>query len=127
MELVRKQLSRDSRIHANVFNCNSDVSDVVNEGEKALLSPFCGKPGEGLNAIRYQRYFEKPQRRRLILSHRVCPHQGQLILPSCTYLQAKQCQGEGVGMSTGEVGVENHQLSTFPKIAFPVNQMQLFV
>ena len=44
---------------ANVFSCHSAVSDVVTAGEKALVSLFGGKPGLGLNALRYQRYFEK--------------------------------------------------------------------
>ena len=44
---------------ANVFSCHSAVSDVVTAGEKALVSRFGGKPGLGLNALRYQRYFEK--------------------------------------------------------------------
>lgn len=51
------------------------------------------------------------QPKRLILSHRVCPHQGQLIIPWCIYLQAKQCQGEGVGMQLEKWGwkITNYQ------------------
>ena len=45
---------------ANVFSYhNSAVSDVVTTGEKALVSLFGGKPGVGLNNLRYQRYFGK--------------------------------------------------------------------
>ena len=43
---------------SNVFSCHSAVSDVVTACEKALVSLFGGKPGVGLNALRYQRYFE---------------------------------------------------------------------
>ena len=44
------------REQANTFSCHSAVSDVVAAGEKAL---FGGKPGVGLDSLRYQRYFEK--------------------------------------------------------------------
>ena len=45
---------------ANVFSYhNSAVSDVVTTDEKALVSLFGGKPGVGLNNLRYQRYFGK--------------------------------------------------------------------
>ena len=44
---------------ANAFSCHSAASDVVTAGEKALVSLFGGKPGVGVNALRYQRCFEK--------------------------------------------------------------------
>ena len=49
----------ENALQANVFSCHSAVSDVVTAGEKALVSLFGGKTGVGLNALRYQRYFEK--------------------------------------------------------------------
>lgn len=85
---------------ANVISCHSAVSDVVNRGEKAPVSLFCGEAGVGLNALRYQRSLKTLQPGRLILSHRGCGHQGKLISQSRVYLQVKHGQGEGFGMST---------------------------
>jgi len=99
MDLARKHLSRDSRMHANVFSCSSAVSDVVNEGEKALVSPICDKPGLGLIALRYQCYFEKrPTKTSHIEPQSLSPPKAADFLPSCIYLQAKQCHEESVGM-----------------------------
>jgi len=52
-----------SREQANVFNCHSAISDILTAAEKALVSLIGGKPGVGLDALRYQRYFEKLQQR----------------------------------------------------------------
>lgn len=95
-------------MHANVFSCNSAVSDVVNEGEKALISPFCGKPGEGLNALRYQRYFEKPPTK---TSH--IEPQGLSPPRAANYTvvhlpAGKAMPGRRCWHAIGEVGVENH-------------------
>lgn len=43
----------------NVFSCHSAVLDVITAGEKALVSLFGVKPGVGLNALSFKRYFEK--------------------------------------------------------------------
>ena len=70
---------------ANVFSYHSAVSDVVAIGEKALVSLFGGKPGVGLNNLRFQRNSLKNlQARRLILTHRICP-QKQLLFNFTAY------------------------------------------
>ena len=47
------------REQANVFTSHSAVSDIVTAGEKVLVSLFGGQPSDGLDALRYERYFEK--------------------------------------------------------------------
>ena len=47
------------REQGNTFSCHSAVSDVVAASEKALVALFGGKPGVGLDSLRYQQYFEK--------------------------------------------------------------------
>ena len=86
---------------ANIFSSHSAVSDVVTAGEKALVSLLGGKPGVGLNALQYQRYFEK-------LASKTSHIEPQNLPPTAAaaqfhslrvYLQVKQWQGEGAGMS----------------------------
>ena len=110
---------------ANVFSCHSAVSDVVTAGEKALVSLFRGKPGVGLNALRYQRYFEK-------LASETSHIEPQNLLPAAAaarfhslrvYLQVKQWQGEGAGMSMEDWGWKVTNDQVFP---VAVNQIQLF-
>ena len=47
------------REQANTFSCHSALSDVVAAGDEALVALLGGKPGVGLDSLRYQRYFEK--------------------------------------------------------------------
>ena len=63
---------------ANVFSCHSTVSDVVNAGEKALVSLFRGKPGVCLTLSDISVTLKNLQARRLTLSHRICLQQQQL-------------------------------------------------
>ena len=102
---------------ANVFSCHSAVSDVVTAGEKALVSLFGGKPGVGLNALRYQRYFEK-------LASKMSHIEPQNLPPTAAaarfhsllvYLQVKQWQGEGAHMSMEDWGwrVTNDMIKYF--------------
>lgn len=88
------------REQANTFSCHSAVSDVVAAGEKALVALFGGKPGVGLDSLRYQRYFEK-------LATKTSHIQPQNLPPSAAaarfhslrvYLQVKQWQGEDAEM-----------------------------
>ena len=101
---------------ANVFSCHSAVSDVVTAGEKALVSLFGGKPGLGLNALRYQRYFEK-------LASKTSHIEPQNLPPTAAaarfhslrvYLQVKQWQGEGAGMSMEDWGWKVTNDQVFP-------------
>ncbi|XP_068675446.1 uncharacterized protein [Montipora foliosa] len=101
---------------ANVFSCHSTVSDVVNAGEKALVSLFGGKPGVCLNALRYQRYFEK-------LASKTSHIEPQNLPPTAAaarfhslrvYLQVKQWQGEGSGMSMEDWGWKVTNDQVFP-------------
>ena len=101
---------------ANVFSRHSTVSDVVSAGEKALVSLFGGKPGVGLNALRYQRYFEK-------LANKTSHIEPQNLPPTAAaarfhslrvYLQVKQWQGEGAGMSMEDWGWKVSNYQVFP-------------
>ena len=101
---------------ANVFSCHSTVSDVVTAGEKALVSLFGGKPGIGLNALRYQRYFEK-------LASKTSHIEPQNLPPTAAaarfhslrvYLQVKQWQGEDAGMSMEDWGWKVTNDQVFP-------------
>ena len=101
---------------ANIFSCHCAVSDVVTAGEKALVSLFGGKPGVGLNALRYQRYFEK-------LASKTSHIEPQNLPPTaaaaqfhslCVYLQVKQWQGEGAGMSIEDWGWKVTNDQVFP-------------
>ena len=101
---------------ANVFSCHSAVSDVVTAGEKALVSLFGGKPGLGLNALRYQRYFEK-------LASKTSHIEPQNLPPTAAaarfhslrvYLQVKHWQGEGAGMSMEDWGWKVTNDQVFP-------------
>lgn len=94
------------REQANVFSSNSVVGDVVTAGEKALVSLFGGKTANGLNALRYQRYFEK-------LATKTTHIQPQNLPPTASaaryhsmrvYLQVKQWQGEDAEMSIEDWG-----------------------
>jgi len=80
------------REQANTFSCHSAVSDVVAASEKALVALFGGKPGVGLDSLRYQQYFEK-------LATKTSHIQPQNLPPSAAaaqfhrlhvYLQVKQ-------------------------------------
>ena len=93
---------------ANVSSCHSAVSDVVTAGDEALVSLFGGKPGLGLNALRYQRYFEKlaskmshiePQPQNLPPIAAAARFNSQRV-----YLQVKQWHGEAAGMSMEDWG-----------------------
>ena len=101
---------------ANIFSCHSTVSDVVSAGEKALVSLFGGKPGVGLNALRYQRYFEK-------LASKTSHIEPQNLPPTAAaarfhslrvYLQVKQWQREGAGMSMEDWGWKVSNYQVFP-------------
>ena len=73
---------------------------------KALVSLFGGQPSDGLDALRYKRYFEK-------LATKSSHIQPQNLPPSSAaaryhslrvYLQVKQWQGEGAEMSLEDWG-----------------------
>ena len=110
---------------ANVFSCHSAVSDVVTAGEKAFVSLFGGKPGVCLNALRYQRYFKK-------LASRTSHIEPQSLPPTAAasrfhslrvYLQVKQWQGEGAGMSIGSLSKSLRlALIRLPEVNFPKNE-----
>ena len=85
---------------AKLFSCHLAVSDIVSAGEKALMALFSGKPGVGLDLLRYQRYFEK-------LATKTSHIQPQNLPPTAAaarfhslhvYLQVKQWQGEDAEM-----------------------------
>ena len=72
------------------------MSEIVAAGEKALVSLYGGKPGVGLTALRYQRYFKK-------LATKTAHIQPQQLRPTASavryhslriYLQVKQWKGE---------------------------------
>ena len=77
---------------ANVFSCHSPVSDILTAGEKALVLFFGGKPGVGLDALRYQRYFENLARKTShIEPQNLPPTAGAARFHSLrVYLQVKQ-------------------------------------
>ena len=94
------------REQANVFSSHSALSDIVTAGEKALVSLFGGQPSDGLDALRYKRYFEK-------LATKSSDIQPQNLPPTSAaaryhslrvYLQVKQWQGEGAEMSLDDWG-----------------------
>ena len=77
---------------------------------KKHLYHFGGKPGVGLNTLRYQRYFVK-------LASKTSHIEPQNLPPTAAtagfhslriYLQVKQWHGEGAGMSMEDMGVESH-------------------
>ena len=88
------------REQANVFSSHSAVSDIVTAGEKVLVSLFGGQPSDGLDTLRYKRYFEK-------LATKSSQIQPQNLSPTSAaaryhslrvYLQVKQWQEENAEM-----------------------------
>ena len=104
------------REQANVFNCHSPISDILTAGEKALVSFFGGKPGVGLDLLRYQRYLKKLATK--------TPHiQPQNLPPTAAaalfhslriYLRIKQWQEEGAEMSMEDWGWKFTDNQVFP-------------
>ena len=85
-------------------------SDVVSAGEKPLVSLFHGKPGLGLNPLRYQRYFENlAAKTSLIEPQNLYPTAEAARFHSLRiYAQVKQWQGERCWHVNGELEVESH-------------------
>ena len=94
------------REQAKVFNLHSSLDDVVEGGEKALVSLFGGKPGEKLDAMRYQRYCEKLATKSTQIQHQDLPPTSAAAKyhSQRVYLQIKQCKGEDEGMSVADWG-----------------------
>ena len=62
MKLARQQAWRNLRMYftsKNKLTSSAIILRFPTAGEKALVSLFGGKPGVGLNNLRYQRYFGK--------------------------------------------------------------------
>ncbi|CAH3183010.1 unnamed protein product, partial [Porites lobata] len=78
--------------------------------EKPLVSLFHGKPGLGLNPLRYQRYFENlAAKTSLIEPQNLYPTAEAARFHSLRiYLQVKQWQGERCWHVNGELEVESH-------------------
>ena len=102
---------------ANVFSYHSAVSDVVTIGEKALVSLFGGRPGVGLNTLRYQRYFEKHASKTSHIDPQNLPPTAAVARfhGLCVYLPVKQWHGEDAGMS-----MENWRWKVTNDQVFPV-------
>ena len=82
------------------------MDDVLLAGENAFVSLYCGKHGDTLDRLRYQRYYEE-------LATNGSQLQPQNLPPTSAaacyhslrvYLRVKQWQGKGKGMSIEDWG-----------------------